>query len=141
MTRRGRWIYSIDGLTTPGDAEDDFATKAEAVAAAIARYWTDEDRKRIRANHAKTGGYRLRFYVGLVVQASLSPIPWRDLVASLVGEQSDTSNIPLEWPDASEAQLLELQAQVHAVVKYWLAGLGAMPGWDTVNFEEADVEA
>jgi hypothetical protein len=135
MSLKGRWIYSLDGSTIPADAPESFASRQEAINAAIATYWPAEARAELRKAHEKTGGWKLRFHVGEVVPAVLKPLLPGAIGIEVSDAQTQTSDQPPDWPP------LELEEATNSFIKQWLIANKAMPNWDAVSYELVEVDA
>jgi hypothetical protein len=134
--RRGKWIYSISGMTTPIDAPAAFTSKGEAVAAALADYWTSEDREALR----KYPENKLRFHVGLVTASRRKPISGETLRVQLADAQSELADVPINWPPDREQSIRNLEALVDAAVHAWLVAEKALADWDEVTYEAVEVD-
>lgn len=135
-TLRGKWIYSISGTTPPADAEVGFTSKNEAIAAAVANYWSEEDREHYR----KQPGFKLRFSVGLVTASRRRPISGSTLITELAGAQPELADVPADWPPNGEQAAKNLEVLVDAAVHAWLVAQKALSDWDEVTYEAVEVD-
>jgi len=136
--RLNKWIFSLSGEGAPADALELYDTRELAIAGALKTYWSDEDRATLRK---QVPNFKMRFHVGKVVAAGLTPIPSVDLCVALVDVQPQNSDIPSDWLDVEEKDLSELQSMVHASIAQWLAKHGRTPDWEMVNYELVEVPA
>lgn len=140
-SRQGRWVYNIAGDMAPADAPEDFATKDEAIAAAIATYWPPDERKALREHWAKEGGFPLRFFVGLVHKAKLRPAAGSLLADVFAEAQLETADRPVGWPNVDDKALKELETIASVAFEAWLRVQGQSVDWDAVTYEQVEVMA
>jgi hypothetical protein len=138
----GSWLFSISDENQPSDADGPFPTREAAAAAAVAKFWTQQDRDAMKASNAKYGSdARLRFFVGRVRPAKLQVLEGRFLVDAIADcqERGETGDVPVGWPELTEEQVKLLEGGLAKLLETFLRATKRLPDWTAVDWELVEI--